>query len=242
MLFDESAIDIWTLNLLASNEQIESAYQLLSSDERQRAERFHFPADRRRFVIRRAGLRQILGQYLDVAPSSLMFCYSENGKPGLASPHPALRFNLSHSRELALVACSTSREIGVDVEWIRSDLEIEDLAQRFFSPAENELLKVVHQDQKHLAFLSCWTCKEACLKAIGKGLSLDPRTIDVSAVFNNVPTQTGGIQKFLSAGFAVAVMETQREGYLSALAVEPGDFTLKIHPASEFRTDVSRTP
>jgi 4'-phosphopantetheinyl transferase len=238
MPLHRNAIDIWTFDLLASDEQVESAYDLLSLDERQRAGRFHFPADRRRFVIRRANLRRVLGRYLEIAPSRLTFSYSEYGKPSLSSPDTELRFNMSLSREMALLACTTSREIGVDIEWIRSDLEIEDLAQRFFSTKENEILRAVPQDQKHLAFLRCWTCKEVCVKANGKGLSLDPRTIDVSAVLNNFPTQISGTEEFAMAGYSVVVLGTQAVGYLSALAVDPGEFTLNIHPASDFKTDI----
>jgi 4'-phosphopantetheinyl transferase len=238
MPLHRNAIDIWTFDLLAPDEQVESAYDLLSLDERQRAGRFHFPADRRRFVIRRANLRRVLGRYLEIAPSRLTFSYSEYGKPSLSSPDTELRFNMSLSREMALLACTTSREIGVDIEWIRSDLEIEDLAQRFFSTKENEILRAVPQDQKHLAFLRCWTCKEVCVKANGKGLSLDPRTIDVSAVLNNFPSQTSGTEEFAIAGYSVVLWETQAAGYLSALAVEPGGFMLNIHPASDFKTDI----
>jgi 4'-phosphopantetheinyl transferase len=207
------------------------AYDLLSEDERQRAERFHFPADRRRFVIARASLRQVLGDCLEIAPKRLAFEYSEYGKPKLSSPNTNLRFNASRSRERALIACTRGREIGVDIECIRLDLEVDDLAQRFFSVAENERLRAVPSDLRHLAFLRCWTSKEAYAKALGKGLSLDPRELDISVVLNNLSAQAGMMENFVVDEWSLRVLGPDIvEGYLSALAVERGEFEIKMHP------------
>jgi 4'-phosphopantetheinyl transferase len=233
MPLNPSAVDVWTFDLLASEEQVELAYELLSLDERRRAGRFHSPADRRRFVMGRASLRRVLGEYLEIAPGRLAFEYSEYGKPRLSSPNSGLHFNMSRSRERALIACTTGREIGVDIEWIRSDLEIEDLAQRFFSTAENEKLRAVPSELRHVAFLRCWTCKEACAKAIGKGLSIDPRTLDVSAVLNNPGAPTSVKEEFVVNGWTLVVLGSPAAGYLSALAVEPSDFTIQMRPMSD---------
>jgi 4'-phosphopantetheinyl transferase len=230
MPLNPRAVDVWTFDLLVSDEQVESAYELLSLDERRRAGRFHFPADRRRFVMGRASLRRVLGEYLEIAPGRLAFEYSEYGKPRLSSPDSGLHFNMSRSRERALIACTTGREIGVDIEWIRSDLEIDDLAQRFFSTAENEKLRAVPSDLRHFAFLRCWTCKEAYAKGLGKGLSLDPRGLDVAVVLNHLGTP-GGMQNFVVDDWSLVVWGPGLvEGYLSALAVERGEFVVKIHP------------
>jgi 4'-phosphopantetheinyl transferase len=234
MLLNPSVVDVWAFDLLAPDERVENAYDLLSEDERQRAGRFHFPADRRRFIIARASLRQVLGDYLEIAPKRLAFEYSEYGKPRLSSPNTDLRFNASRSRERALIACTTGREIGVDIECIRLDLDIDDFAQRFFSIAENERLRAVPDDVRHLAFLRCWTCKEAYAKALGKGLSLDPRGLDVSVVLNNLnnlAARTGATETFVVDEWSLVVWGTDIvEGYLSALAVERGEFVVKIHP------------
>jgi len=231
MPLNPSVVDVWAFDLLAPDERVEYAYELLSEDERRRAERFHFPADRRRFVVARASLRQVLGDYLEVAPKRLAFEYSEYGKPKLSSPNTNLRFNASHSRERALIACTRGREIGVDIERIRLDLEVDDLAQRFFSVAENERLRAVPPDLRHLAFLRCCTCKEAYAKALGKGLSLDPRGLDVSVVLNNPAARTGMMDNFVVDGWSLVVLgPDMMEGYLAALAVERGEFVVKMHP------------
>jgi 4'-phosphopantetheinyl transferase len=231
MPVNPSVVDLWAFDLLAPDEGVENAYDLLSEDERQRAERFHFPVDRRRFVIARASLRQVLGDYLEIAPKRLAFEYSEYGKPKLSSPNTNLRFNASRSRERALIACTSGREIGVDIECIRLDLEVDDLAQRFFSLAENERLRAVPPDLRHLAFLRCWTSKEAYAKALGKGLSLDPRELDISVVLNNLSAQAGVMENFVVDEWSLRVLGPDIvEGYLSALAVERGEFEIKMHP------------
>ena len=241
MPLNPSVVDVWAFDLLAPDERVKNAYDLLSEDERHRAERFHFPVDTRRFVIARASLRQVLGDYLEIAPKRLAFEYSEYGKPRLSSPNIDFRFNASRSRERALIACTRGHEIGVDIECIRLDLEVDDLAQRFFSVAENERLRAVPPALRHLAFLRCWTCKEAYAKALGKGLSLDPRGLDVSVVLNNPAAQAGLMENFVVDDWSlVACGPDLVEGYLSALAVERGEFVVTMHPIRdhEQRVDI----
>jgi len=235
-------VDVWTFDLLATDEQVEYACDLLSGDERQRAERFHFPADRRRFVIARAGLRQVLGEQLETNPKLLAFEYSEYGKPELSSPNTNLRFNTSRSRERALIACTRGCKIGVDIECLRIDLEVDDLAQRFFSVAENERLRVVAPDLRHLAFLRCWTCKEAYAKALGKGLSLDPRGLDVSVVLNkSLASPAGAMENFVVNEWSLVVLgDTTGQGYASALAVESDGFVVKMHPIIDDKQQAAR--
>jgi 4'-phosphopantetheinyl transferase len=164
---------------LATDEQWES---LLSSDERERALRFHFPLHRRRFSAARGFLRIVLGAYLETDPKTLCFRYSDKGKPALGGMQATslLRFNLSHSENVVLLAVTLGREIGVDVECMRPDLELESIAHRFFSAAERESFDRIPLAQKCLAFFNCWTRKEAFIKAKGDGLSLPLDQFDVS--------------------------------------------------------------
>src|SRR5215470_10723526 len=99
----DGTVEVWQLDLEASPEDLERAYQLLSEDEQQRAERFRFDDDRRRFVIARAGLRRVVGKYLERQPQDLVFAYSSHGKPHVSQPETDLHFNLSRSHERALV-------------------------------------------------------------------------------------------------------------------------------------------
>jgi 4'-phosphopantetheinyl transferase len=156
--------------------------KLLSADERQRAARFHFARDRRHFVAARAMLRTLLGKYLGIDPAALSFSYSQNGKPHLSQPYAAtgLTFNLSHSGGIALYAFSRNRDLGVDVEQIRQDYEVDGIARRFFSAHEQKQLSDLPAKGKPEAFFRCWTRKEAYIKATGDGLSLPLSQFDVS--------------------------------------------------------------
>src|SRR5581483_155459 len=131
-------VHIWRLSLEGSAALAERLVETLSSGERRRAERFRFARDRDRFVVVRGVLRGLLGRYLDRDPGTLRFRYGPNGKPALRDDG-FLRFNVSHSRRIALVAVAAGREVGVDVEEIRGDLDVDGLS-RVFSAAERASL------------------------------------------------------------------------------------------------------
>src|SRR5262249_45142380 len=122
--------------------------------------------------------RMLLASYLGTSPAELCFAYSAHGKPSLAAPSSSLQFNLSHSHGAVLFAFSQGRRIGVDVEQVRHDLNVEEIATRFFSTAEQ---RAIGQSlDKYAAFFHCWTRKEAFVKAVGEGLSLQLDSFDVS--------------------------------------------------------------
>jgi 4'-phosphopantetheinyl transferase len=152
---------------------------VLSEDELERAGRFHFERDRRRFVTGRSTLRQIVARYLDASPREIVFEYGPQGKPRVSES--AISFNISHSGACALFAFATQFEIGVDVEQFdqaRSDDE--HVAVSFFSPSEVATLRSHSASSRSRAFLRCWTRKEAFIKARGDGLTLPLQDFDVS--------------------------------------------------------------
>jgi 4'-phosphopantetheinyl transferase len=155
------------------------ATSLLSDDERERAARFHFERDRRRFVAGRTTLRRLLAAYTGTAAADLVFRASEGGKPELAC-HPTLQFNVSHSHELLACAVSAFR-VGIDVEHLRPLPNALDLASRFFSMAEVEALRREDGRTLERRFFTCWTRKEAYVKATGQGLAapLDRFTVSL---------------------------------------------------------------
>ena len=174
---------VWRVALDQPDARVATLFALLSEDERRRAFRFHFDRDRRRFTVARGALRSILGSYLATPPERLRFGYSEHGKPFLRQPQPLLldlRFNVSHSDELALVAVTVATEVGVDVEKIRPDFAGLEIAERFFSPAEVRALRSLPIHLRSRAFFNCWTRKEAFVKATGRGLSFPLKAFDVT--------------------------------------------------------------
>ena len=170
---------IWLVNLDLDAELIAELGQTLSPDECARADRFHSATDRSRFIAARGSLRAVLGDALNIAPSVVPLTYTPHKKPVLADEN-SLRFNVSHSDSLALIAVTQGREIGIDLEYLRTDFDADALAKRFFSPQEYAALSQTPLPEKHPAFLAYWTCKEAYLKAIGSGLNCPLKNFAVS--------------------------------------------------------------
>lgn len=162
----------------------------LSADEAERARRFHFVQDRNRYIARRGVLRQILSYYQNCPPSEVSFTYQAWGKPQLAhSPSLTrdLRFNLSHSGDAALYAITSGRDIGVDIELIRPEIEWAEIASSFFAPREIAELRRLPAHSRSRGFFFCWTRKEAYLKARGDGLSVALDAFEVSLAPGDAP-------------------------------------------------------
>jgi 4'-phosphopantetheinyl transferase len=171
---DRDEVHVWRAALDLPDGDVARLARTLAPDELQRANRFYFPRDRSHFIVGRATLRLILGRYLRVAPEQIGFAYSAYGKPSLAAPdnQELYQFNLAHSAGMALYAMARTRAVGVDIERIRDDLDHQQIAARFFSPAEQAQLQVLPAEQHALAFFHCWTRKESYIKAHGVGLSM----------------------------------------------------------------------
>jgi 4'-phosphopantetheinyl transferase len=179
---EQADVHVWRARLDQPPAVVERLAPTLTHDERARSERFYFERDRASFVVARGVLRKILGLYIGRPPAQLRFCYGPRGKPALADGPDtgALRFNLSHSRGLALYAVTRGREVGVDIEWMRPDVATTDVARRVFSPSERATLHSLPVERQHEAFFNGWTRKEAFIKATGEGLSRPLDEFDVS--------------------------------------------------------------
>jgi 4'-phosphopantetheinyl transferase len=171
-------VDIWRVVLDLPSDSFQWAESTLSADELERASRFHFEKDRSRFIVAHASLRGVLAQYLQRDPKQISFSANEFGKPFL--PDHEVEFNLSHSGDYAMIAVTRGRNIGVDIEHLRDDKELETLARRFFSPSEVTELMALPPEWRMIGFFNCWTRKEAYIKARGLGLSLPLDSFDVS--------------------------------------------------------------
>jgi 4'-phosphopantetheinyl transferase len=215
-------VHVWRANLDQTPSQIQSFRHNLATDEQARAERFHFERDREHFIVARGVLRAILGGYLKRAPEGLSFCYGSHGKPALAgeSGGDAIRFNVSHSHGIALYAVTRGREVGVDLERIRFNLAVAEIAERFFSRREVAMLRTLPTEEQREAFFRSWTRKEAYLKARGEGLSSPLDQIDVSPA-SGKPDAVPGTQPDSSEASRWTFQElAPAPGYVAALAVE----------------------
>jgi 4'-phosphopantetheinyl transferase len=166
-------VHVWQISTAMIPADMEKLAEVLSPDEHDRAERFHFERDRRTFSVCRAVLRRLLASYADCDGARIRFSYGPQGKPALTQPRLSeLRFNVSHSGDLALVAFALRRDIGVDVELMRDGVDFAALAETSFSRAERAAVLARQPDNRASLFYEYWTCKEACIKADGKGLSV----------------------------------------------------------------------
>ncbi|QYF92981.1 4'-phosphopantetheinyl transferase superfamily protein [Massilia sp. PAMC28688] len=218
-------IDLWlTWYDDAHSPSLQAAMRLLLNEaERAQEVRFHFADDRLRYLVTRAMVRTVLSRYAAVAPAAWEFVANAYGRPELAAHHgaAALRFNISHTRGLIVLAVSTGRELGVDVEYLAARSVAAGIAEHFFSPREVAALAALPAAQQQSRFFEYWTFKEAYIKARGMGLSLplDRFGFDLS--------RPGAVQPFFDQGCDDG--EPQRwcfwqaqpaPGYLLALCAE----------------------
>ena len=201
----------WCAGLDVPPETSARLYATLSPDERTRSERFRFERDRQRFIVAHGALRDLLGRYLGIEPEHIRFVHNAFGKPELSPEFGGeLRFNLSHSADLALIAIAAHADLGIDVEHIRAQPDYADIARRFFPAAEVDQLNRLPRHLHAEAFLGCWTTKEACAKACGRGLADHGASDDV------IPTRRWSLYTLQPA-----------PGYVGALAVEGGGWRLR---------------
>jgi 4'-phosphopantetheinyl transferase len=169
-------VHIWRAPLALAPEMLTRLKSTLSEDELARVERFVFDRDATSFTAARGILRDLLGRYLACPPQSVHFAYGAFGKPELAPGRGRLgeliRFNLSHSHGLALFALAIDRNVGIDLEMIRPDAAAQDIAARYFSADETKELKSLPVEEQDEGFFTCWTRKEAYVKARGNGLQI----------------------------------------------------------------------
>lgn len=169
-------VHVWRVSLQQTAVPLSALEALLSPAEQQRAHRFHFERDQRRYIVSQGGLRILVGRYLKIGPRQIEFSQGARGKPALAASSLTpdapgeLRFNLSHSYEVALYAFAWNRDLGIDVEHIRPVADTDQIVRRFFAPQEQAVFFALPDDQRLGAFFQCWTRKEAFIKALGEGL------------------------------------------------------------------------
>ncbi|PSF36760.1 4'-phosphopantetheinyl transferase [Aphanothece hegewaldii CCALA 016] len=228
-------VQIWVNNLDQPSETIQNLEKILSEDEKERAMRFRFAEHRRRFIVARGGLREILGHYLNLAPQDVRFEYNAKGKPFLCSSlNRELQFNVSHSHELALYGVAQSSKIGVDLEYVRTVKDLEHIAERFFCPSEAAIVKTLSSKEKEKAFFKIWTAKEAYLKATGEGIAGGLNQVEVSISKRSASQRASGQFQGLKsiAGDEQAVNQWRlwsffpKPDYVATIAVEDVDRVL----------------
>lgn len=168
------------------------AFSVLPEDERAYASRFLRKEDALRFSATRLGLREALGELLDVHPSALRFGKDANGRPMLISHahsdmRNALDFNVSHSGDYALIALAKGRRVGVDIESLDRRINWHKLAPVVFAPLDRAYVMSLPEHLRVDAFYKAWTAKEALLKALGTGLASEMARFSVLGGVGDTP-------------------------------------------------------
>jgi len=207
-----SVIDVCFIEIGVSHDVIDALAELLTDDERARANRYRFDDDRRRSIVARAATRLLLGRYLDADARALAIVEEEHGKPVLLDG--AMEFNASHSGNLVALAFAKDTAVGIDIERRRRLHDVLALAQRYFS--NDELALVRSSSDPDDAFFTIWTAKEAIVKASGKGIA----TGDLHGF--TVPFRERRLLPVVD-GWSVAAVDPPLDGYYGAVATRAGD-------------------
>lgn len=172
-------LHIWRVDLAHLVNAEPQLRRILSEDESQRADKYHFEKDRTSFVIRRGMLRRLLGAYVDIEPADLRFAYNKFDKPELQID-ASVSFNTSSARDVCLLAFTLDAGIGIDIEYIDTEFPKMEIAERYFSANEVKALRAFDLKLQTDAFFDCWTKKEAYVKAVGEGMSRPLPHFDIS--------------------------------------------------------------
>jgi len=221
-------VHLWWADLDVEVHHTNDYYLIISMDEKNRAARYRFQQHRDNFIITHGLLRVILSQYLNTDPRKLCFIYKEFGKPSLdvSFNDSGLSFNLSHSNGIILYAITCSREIGVDIEYVFDSSCLEEISERFLSPRERKIFCMIPPYRRRQALFEYWTCKEAYIKATGRGHSVPLNQVEVLFLHSNPEIVLAS--KFRPKGDYIWSLQKieSPQGYIAALAVEGNDFKL----------------
>lgn len=212
------AVHVWLCRLDVAENALEQFMIFLDYDETARSTRLANSTLKRRFVVAHAFMRGVLSQYAHQNADELVFVRGEYGKPTLINSQ--LHFNLSHSRELAILAIA-GKPVGIDVEFMDMQCEWKEIMQRFYTGIEVSKILELPLEKQYEAFLKVWTRKEAHMKVTGQGLHLSPSEFTVS-----VPPEDAELNFLASeqdvkqwSMYDLALPDTARE-YRACLSVE----------------------
>ncbi len=225
----EAEVHLWLVSLAVSPEKSAYFKSLLSLDEKGRADRFQRKTDAERYTAARGSLRSLLGAYLAIEPERLQFAYDAFGKPRLVGEvaPSSLSFSVSHSDDLGLFGFVRGHRIGVDLERARTDIDVEDLAKRYFSLNEFQKLCSLPADQRREAFYCGWTRKEAYLKGRGEGLSYGLHRVEVSLAPDEPAIILGASDDPDVSRHWIVHHLSPAPGYFGAAVVEAGNIAFR---------------
>ena len=229
-ILHKGEVHLWIVPVNSARERLLYFKSILSPHETERAQRYRNMSDRERYAIARGSLRHFLAAYGAGEADRLQFTHNAFGKPSLSSQasEAALNFSVSHSGDQILIGFVRGRRIGVDVEYVRRDIDVLGLAKSYFSPEEFQRLRILPQSEQCEAFYRAWTRKEAYLKGCGEGLSSGLERVEVSfmpaerAIIRKTTGVCSGSERWTLKHLSLAA------GYVGAAAVESRNAKFKF--------------
>ena len=224
-------VNIYRIRLDLPDAEVSSCREWLTTVEQQRASRFLSANKCREFTVTRASLRRILAQTIGTDPSCINIAHEQHGRPYLSNYGQAdgIQFSVTHSFDQAMIAVTQGRQIGVDIERVRADIDHEGLSRRFFSPSEYEALQHYSELNRLRAFFAVWTRKEAVVKAHGEGIALGLKQFDVS-VDPDLPPSVLATRWDRTDIPEWSLFNLQSDApYFASLAVSGGDISIHYH-------------
>jgi 4'-phosphopantetheinyl transferase len=203
----EETIHIWGVHVPDMLDRLDALHSTLCTEEREKAARFFRESDRQSSIAARGALRVLLCGYTGLPAGEIEFNYSGNGKPHVNDSD--VEFNVSHSGEWVVLAFGRNRNIGVDVEKIKREMDVRAIASRYF--AQEEIALIDNAEDQHAMFFQLWARKEAYVKARGSGLFQELNRLSVPIGGGGLPEvgkMDGWIFHRLEAGsnYAAAVV------------------------------------
>lgn len=184
-----------------SNEVILDEYRsILSNEEREKHQRFHFEKDRHSYLVSHALVRKVLSRYCGVKPETWCFDFNQHGKPEISFyiECPNLKFNLSHADGLSACVVSLGNDCGVDVENIQRKNKVQAVAERMFATEETKIMLACDESERQKIFFDFWTLREAYVKALGEGLGGSSKefyfTIDAAKIDDAMNTKSTNVR------------------------------------------------
>jgi 4'-phosphopantetheinyl transferase len=179
-------VHLWYTSAPHTRIPLDQHLSILDEEERCRAARFHFDRDRDLFILARASLRRLLARYTGADPAQIQFKQNPYGKLFIDHPVSSVRFNVAHSGDCIVHAIAQGTEVGVDVEVLRNSGELASISS-YFASGEQAWLLAADAQARDTGFFTLWTCKEAYIKALGRGLSKPLNSFEVSLADGGKP-------------------------------------------------------
>jgi 4'-phosphopantetheinyl transferase len=220
-------IQVWFASARESGIEVKQTLALLPSAEQERARHFRFDKDRMTYVLGKCMIRTLLARTLHLLPEDIEFVYNGYGKPGLARDCE-VTFSLAHAGERVVCAIAADRDIGVDIEVERTDIDFMGLARQYFCARETRNLEKSSCTAREHLFYKYWTLKEAYLKAEGSGLNVSLTAVDTSEVPDRSPGIPSAPVEDVPRGILLQRLDAPH-GYSAAVAATGGVWTTKVH-------------